>query len=258
MSQLIGHRGGRHLWPENSLLGFREVLNLPVDAVELDLHLTRSGEVAVMHDPLLERTSDGLGEVRDLTPEARRALRLRGPDGALTDEGLPLLSEVLEIFAPAGMELQLEIKGDAHGGQYEGLAEAILAEVDRLYARDRVVLTSFDLDVLAHCKAVAPETRRLLSMSRGSAVLLAGWLGLAATDLDGVLEAALGLADFIAVQEDFFASEFEAITAKVPMEKLGAWVINTPEALERWLAIGPGLITSDDPALACAIRDGAR
>jgi glycerophosphoryl diester phosphodiesterase len=65
--KLIAHRGARNLWAENSLEGFRRTADLPVDAVELDLHLSRDGEVVVIHDPLLDRTTTGEGPVAALS-----------------------------------------------------------------------------------------------------------------------------------------------------------------------------------------------
>ena len=61
MVLIIGHRGARNLWPENSLEGFERTRDLGVDAVEFDVHLARDGELVVIHDPSLERTTKGRG-----------------------------------------------------------------------------------------------------------------------------------------------------------------------------------------------------
>ena len=61
MTLITGHRGARNLWPENSLTGFRNAITLGVDAIEFDVHLTRSGELVVIHDATLERTAEGAG-----------------------------------------------------------------------------------------------------------------------------------------------------------------------------------------------------
>ncbi|MGO8656265.1 glycerophosphodiester phosphodiesterase family protein, partial [Rhizobium ruizarguesonis] len=78
---IIGHRGGRNLWPENSLSGFRKLAQMPVDGVEFDIHLTRSGEVLVIHDPTLDRTTGAHGLVANLRPGESRTLRLKESDG---------------------------------------------------------------------------------------------------------------------------------------------------------------------------------
>ena len=68
--RIIGHRGARNIWAENSLSGFRSVCALGVDAVELDVHLSSDGEIMVIHDPLLERTTDHTGPVAHLSRAA--------------------------------------------------------------------------------------------------------------------------------------------------------------------------------------------
>ena len=60
---IAGHRGARDLWPENSLLGFRNLCGLGADAVEFDIHQSADGELVVIHDPLLDRTAHDSGPV---------------------------------------------------------------------------------------------------------------------------------------------------------------------------------------------------
>ena len=96
MTRIIGHRGARNLWAENSLGGFRRTAQLGVDAVELDLHLSQDGEIVVIHDPLLERTTNGHGPVSDHSLEALTRLRLRDT----IDETIPTLAQVLDLFEP--------------------------------------------------------------------------------------------------------------------------------------------------------------
>src|SRR5882762_11425903 len=96
---LAAHRGGALLWPENSLLAFRNAVALGCDFVEFDVHQTADGEVAVIHDHTLDRTSEGRGAVGAATATALRRLRLKGRDGGLTDERVPLLEDVLALVA---------------------------------------------------------------------------------------------------------------------------------------------------------------
>ena len=65
--KITGHRGARGIAPENTLAGFQVALNLGVDMIELDVHLSRDGELAVMHDPRVERTTDGDGAIGSYT-----------------------------------------------------------------------------------------------------------------------------------------------------------------------------------------------
>src|SRR6202162_952714 len=79
---LAAPRGGSLLWPENSLLAFRNAVALGVDFIEFDVHLSKDGEVVVIHDPTLERTTTGTGPVKDRTAAELKALRLKDRTGA--------------------------------------------------------------------------------------------------------------------------------------------------------------------------------
>ncbi|MGH7006702.1 MAG: glycerophosphodiester phosphodiesterase family protein, partial [Alphaproteobacteria bacterium] len=185
MVSIIGHRGGRNLWPENSLAGFRNLAALPVEGVEFDVHLTRSGELAVIHDATLDRTTDHDGPVADLTPEARRKVRLNDSDG----ESVPTLEDVLSIYEPTGLELHIELKTDAAGMVYPGLEARVAEEVARFGLAERSILTSFHPDVLSAVRETAPHLRTLSSFDRKSAERL----GLVAG-----LQRMLALSDIIA------------------------------------------------------------
>ena len=161
MTFITGHRGARNLWPENSLQGFRNVLALGVDAVEFDVHLTDAGELVVIHDATLERTTEGEGPVRALSPDARRATRLKG-----SDEAIPTLGEVLDVLGTAeGLPLHVELKNDETGKPYPGIVEKVAAELIARGLDQRSYLTSFDVSVLEDCRRIAPGIKRLVSVN---------------------------------------------------------------------------------------------
>ena len=89
---IAAHRGGAALWPENSLLAFGNALGLGVDFVETDVHLTSDGEVVVLHDPKLDRTTTGTGAVAERRLADLASVRLRAADGTPTDEPMPTLA----------------------------------------------------------------------------------------------------------------------------------------------------------------------
>lgn len=241
MTQIVGHRGGRNLWPENSLTGFRNVLGTGVDAVEFDVHLSDAGELLVIHDATLDRTVEGTGPVRFVTPERRRSLRLKD-----SPDTIPTLSEVLEVLAEGDCRLHVELKSDETGNPYPGLPEQVAVTLDRFGLAGRSYITSFNLDVLDACRAAAPAIPRLCSINHKSAQRL----GLQAT-----LMAAADRAEIIAVEKSLLAEQWEAVLAVVPLDRLGAWVPNTEEDIGFWLERRTGYLTSDDPVLALAIRD---
>src|SRR5512132_4150501 len=107
---LAAHRGGAALWPENSLLAFRNAIALGADFIEFDVHPSRDGELVVVHDPTLDRTTSGAGPVKDRTLAELKALRLKDRAGALTAESVPTLDEVVAVAAKGNARMLLEIK----------------------------------------------------------------------------------------------------------------------------------------------------
>ena len=240
---IIGHRGARSLWPENSLGGFRKLLDLPVEGVEFDVHLTDAGELLVIHDPTLERTTGGSGRVQALTPADRRALTLTGTDG----EVIPTLDEVLEIFAGTALELHVELKRDAEARIYPGMAAAV---IERIAAHDvgaRTVLTSFDVAELESVRALAPQLRTLLSLNHKSAEPDAP---------QAALQRAEQAADLVAIQMAYLDEHWELASRLMPLDRLGAWVPNSEAELGCWLNRGLRQVTTDRPDLAPAARGG--
>ena len=242
MPQIMAHRGARNLWAENSCLGFRETARHGFDGIEFDLHLTDAGEIVVIHDPTLDRTTSGSGRVRDLTPDSRRALHLRGPDGALIDEGVPSLEEVLDIVAPhTGTDLYIELKSDENGTPYPGLVEKTVDTLRRLGLADRSVLHSFDIDVVRHVRAVAPDLRRLISVNRTWADRQGG--------IAGFLREVADLVDIVGIHHELFEAEFDLIARLRPLKSCSVWTINDSDLIRRWIHRAPGFLVSDNPVL---------
>ena len=242
MIRIIAHRGARNLWAENSLEGFRRTAALGVDAVELDLHLSSDGEIVVIHDPLLDRTTNGRGPVSAQSLEALRRLHLIDTLG----ETIPTLDEVLDVFAPTGLGLELEMKTDAHGNPYPGLVERTAARVTARGLTDRVRLTCFAPEVIEEMRDRAWGFRRLASLDRRSAEMLGG--------LERAIARFLDLDCTIAVERTLLALDFDRCLAMVGTERLGVWVPNTPAELDHWLRRPVGQLTSDRPDLALALR----
>lgn len=242
MTQIIAHRGARNLWAENSLSGFRNVVELGVGAVEFDLHLGAGGEVLVIHDATLDRTTTGTGPVRVLTDATRHDLRLIGPDGEIA-EGVPTLTEVLDILAPVpGLRLFPEIKANENGFYDPALIAATVQTLRAYGLASRTVLHSFDADVLRTIRDTAPEFARKISVNRD-------WIdrqGGVAAFFEGLGD----LAGLVAVHHALFETDFDLITSLFPLEQMGVWTLNDPDLIARWLRRGVGFLTTDDPRLA--------
>jgi glycerophosphoryl diester phosphodiesterase len=243
VTRVVAHRGGAALWPENSLLAFRSALALGVDALELDLHLTADGEVVVLHDPTLERTSTGRGAVRDARLADLASVRLKTPEGAATVERVPTLAQVLDLVAQSSSELLPEIKLDAHRQRYDGIEEKVLALIRARGLLARTTIQAFQGDTIRRLRELEPAARTMLLVGRGDvgrdrarpaeAVRRARELG--ATDL-GVNHRLID-ADVVAA-------------ARAAGIRLAAWTVNDETDIRRMIDLGVDLVMSDRPDLA--------
>lgn len=236
--RIIGHRGARNIWAENSLGGFRNVCELKVQAVELDVHLSSDGEIMVIHDPLLERTTDHKGPVARMSRDALRKVKLLDT----LDETIPTLPEVLDVFAPTGIELEIEMKMDALGSPYAGLLDKVIKLVEARGMASRAVLTCFIPEVIEEIRAKAPGMRRLASVDRRSCEAFGG--------VDRTLKRFVDLGCIIAVEQSMLGITFDRCLGIVGREKLGVWVPNSVRDIDFWLGQPIAQMTSDRPDLA--------
>ena len=138
MIYVVGHRGAAGLVPENTLKGFRYAIELGVDCVECDVHLTRDERLIVMHDETVDRTTNGSGRIRDLDFATIRALD--AGDG----EQVPTLDEVLAT-TQGKVKLLCELKGE---GVEDAAVDAVLARG----IESEVTFTSFDMERIGQVK----------------------------------------------------------------------------------------------------------
>jgi glycerophosphoryl diester phosphodiesterase len=242
---IAAHRGGARLWPENSVTAFRGALGLGVDLVELDVHQTRDGEVVVVHDPTLERTTTGHGAIRDLTWKELEAVVVRGT----TDERLPRLVDVLALLQPTAVGLLLEIKNGPGGERYPGIEERVLTLLQAAGLTDRTRIMAFDWAILERLRALSPTVRLTGLLSQrgaerggGVATLAPRLRALGANDLG--IERTLLTPAVVRAAKDAGLS-------------IGVWTINEPDELGRALAAGVDYVTTDQPDVALRLR-GAR
>ena len=242
MTQITGHRGARGIWPENSRAGFHGILGLDVDAIEFDVHQTASGELLVLHDRRLDRTTTGDGLVADLTPQDRAAVRLRG-----TDETIPPLDEVLAILAEdPDKQLYVELKSTA--APTAEFVERVVARLDDHGVRARCHLTSFDITVLQECRRLAPEIGRLVSVDAARAERAGG--------LPRFIEQAGDLVRLVAVEHRLLAEQWDDVRSLLPLDRLCVWTVNDPPEIRSWLDRGIGQLTTDRPDVALVVRAG--
>lgn len=102
--EIIAHRGASGYEPENTLASFQKAISLGVDIIELDVFVLKTGEVVVLHDETVDRTTDGSGKITDYSFEKLRKL------DAGEGEKVPLLTEVLDLIHKR-IPINIEMKG---------------------------------------------------------------------------------------------------------------------------------------------------
>lgn len=200
--------------------------------------------MVVIHDPVLDRTTEGRGAVSDRTAAELAATPLRDTGGA----GVPDLDAVLDIYAGTPVELHVEIKTDALGRPYRGLEQRLLDTIARRRLDRQVILTCFVPEILQTVRSLAPRQRVLASLDRRSVELMGG--------LPAALDRFAGIDGcLIAIEKGLLADSFDLCVRRFGGDRLGAWVTNEAEEISRWLSQPIRQITTDRPDVALAQRD---
>ena len=238
---LAAHRGGSLLWPENSLLAFRNALALGADFIEFDVHLSRDGEVMVIHDATLDRTTTGAGPVRDRLVAELRVLRLKDRSGVVTAETVPTLDEVVEVAAQAKRRMLLEIKVDAAKARYPGIEEKVLAILDRQAMTASTVVMAFEAPTWRRVRELRPEVATCALYSartlRRSSLT---------TELETLRAAGVR---FIGVEHTAVDAAAVAQAQRAGIG-LGAWTVNNPADMTRMIGAGVTILITDQPDVA--------
>ena len=161
---LFAHRGVSARYPENTKAAFYAASKLPIAGIELDVHVTADGEVVVIHDETIDRTSNGSGYVKDMTLQQ---LRLYDYGSWFSEEqkgeSIPTLGEVLELFVATHHRINIELKTDVFS--YDGIEALVLKEIAMHQMTERVIISSFNHESLQTVAKMAPyiETAALFA-----------------------------------------------------------------------------------------------
>ena len=154
---VFGHRGASGYAPENTLASFDLAIRQGCAGLECDAQLTRDGDVVIHHDWAVDRTTNGSGEIRDLTCREIRALDAGGWfSEAFRGEKVPTLDELLDRIPPA-ITLNVELK--SRPGDRPGLEERVAAILRTHRREETVIVSSFNHESLRRIGKTAPSLR---------------------------------------------------------------------------------------------------
>lgn len=160
MVKNFAHRGFSGSYPENTRIAFEKAIAVEgCDGIENDVHLTRDGEVVIIHDEKLDRTCTNMkGLVCSYTLDELRKAELSGPFfGAVEPQHIMTLEEYLELLEPTELVSNIELKTGIL--VYEGIEKKVVDLVRKFEMEDRVILSSFNHYSIRRAKALCPELK---------------------------------------------------------------------------------------------------
>jgi glycerophosphoryl diester phosphodiesterase len=213
----IGHRGARAYEPENTLRSYKKALELGVDAVELDVRRTKDGEIVVIHDAEVDRTTNGKGLVAELTLKEIKQLSTE------KGERIPTLEEALD-FLDRKVKVLIELKE-------AGFEEQVLKLAKKKGLDKNVIIVSFLEDALRRIRELDDDVETGLIYARHKNPLKA------ASDLKANYLLALYR----------FVHATDVQNAHRNGLKVIVWTINKPEEVAEYVKKNVDGITSDKP-----------
>ncbi len=234
---IVGHRGAMGYAPENTYASFEEAIRRGADCLELDVQLSEDGEVVVMHDTSVDRTTNGQGLIRDLPWKKIKSFDAGawyGPEFA--HQYVPSLSDVIFRFRnrkttrqhPVNILIELKtIRGS--GGS---LADAVVAVLQREKFMDRAIVISFDAVALLEVRAATKQiaTGFLFSEEKDSAIDKAKTIG----------------AHAILPKKNVITSKLVTAAHKADLA-VAVWTANTKVEMHRMVACGVDAIITNYP-----------
>lgn len=183
-TMIIAHQGGDGVWPGDTLYAFEQAVQIGADVLEMDAHLTQDGHIVLIHDETVDRTTNGTGNVEDMTLAELQSLDAAyrwTPDGGQTYPyrgmgiTIPSLSEVFERFP--NMHYTIEIKKTR-----TSIAQPFCDLIRKYNMQDKVLVASFHDAAMAEFRRTCPEVATSASRSEVTQfvllgkVFLSGWI----------------------------------------------------------------------------------
>ncbi len=172
-TQVWGHRGASGYAPENTLISFQKAIDMGAQGIELDVQLTKDGEIVVIHDETVDRTSNKTGWVKDYTLAELKEMDFNyqnhtNPWAAgeqvlgepiypeLGKVEIPTMREVFELIKPTDLVINIEVKT---GVVFYPIEEKLLALTKEMGMEDRVVYSSFNHSTVVKIKELKPDAK---------------------------------------------------------------------------------------------------
>ncbi len=165
-TKIWAHRGASGYRPENTIPSFQYAMELNADGVELDIQLTKDGEIVVCHDELLDRTSNAKGFLKDYTLEELKHFDFSYQYPKIGKVTIPTMKEVFELLKPSNLIINIELKTGVF--DYEGIEEKIIQLTHEEGFEDRVIYSSFNHYSILKIQQLDPKAKTAFLYCDGS------------------------------------------------------------------------------------------
>ena len=233
---VLAHRGASAHAPENTLAAFELALTQGAYGIELDVKLSADGEVIVIHDPSVERTTNGQGKVAQLNLAALRELDAGSFfSEKFSGEKIPTLAEVFETI---GNRVIINVELTNYATRRDGLADNVCELVQRFGLQDSVLFSSFLPSNLKRTRSLLPDTPCGL-------LALGGWKGWWSRSFG------FNFNDYQALHPSLRDTTAQQVARVHRLKRrILVWTVNSAEDMRRLFGWGVDGIITDDPKLA--------
>jgi glycerophosphoryl diester phosphodiesterase len=219
----IGHRGAAGYEPENTLRSFEAAVRLGADMTELDVHICSSGELVVIHDESVDRTTNGSGFIRNMTLGELKTL------DAGKGEKIPTLKEVFSKLL-GRISVNIELKGPRTAEPVKEFIDDLIRRGE--WCRENVLITSFDWVMLRRLREISTDVRIGLLVYK---------------NLDESLKVATEVEAYsVNPYHKSIDSEFIGRSHELNL-RVYPWTVNEPEDIRRIVGLGVDGVISDYP-----------
>ncbi|HEX7395243.1 MAG TPA: glycerophosphodiester phosphodiesterase family protein [Anaerolineaceae bacterium] len=234
---VYAHRGANTCAPENTLAAFCKARQQGADGIEMDVKLTADGEVVIMHDQTVNRTTNGHGLLRSFgLVDLRRLDAGSWFDNAFRGERVPTLGEIFETLQDS---ILYDIELTNYGTPFDQLLDKVLALIQKYELAHKVMVTSFFPNNISRFRSLAPSIE-------GGVIALKGMAGFLSRSIVGRWFAPRAV---IPVYLDLTPKYM--LQQKAQNRKVFPWTVNDPADIQRMARWGVDGLITDVPETAC-------
>jgi glycerophosphodiester phosphodiesterase family protein len=236
---IFAHRGFSGYYPENTMLAFQKTAEESLaDGIELDIQMTKDGELVIMHDETLDRTTNGSGYLKDYTLEELKILSVGvNVKGFFPRQTIPTLREYFTWLKTTKLITNIELKTSVF--EYKGIEEKLIAMVHEFGLEEQIWYSSFNHYTIAKVKELMPEAK--------CGLLMDTWLmnvgSYAASQNAATVNACSWFCCKEGVAEDLHAHGI----------KLQAWTPNDADLMKKLVDCGTDVLITNFPDIASKV-----